>query len=246
MLLPCVIVVLAGCATSSNIAGLPEDPVALEHYNKGTAFFNAFKYDLAIRELELSAGMEPTSASTYLNLGSSYYFIGQYKNAEIALRKSANLNPGHYRTRLSLGSALYADKKFSEAAVELKKAIELYREIHTFFLQVISLMRSGDIAASRTLLAAESKGLPKLWNRTAAYLLGSFSEEDLLSLTPAQGTARYLVYLVVGANNVVKGDLTKAERYLRLVIDSENTEQPWPPGSIYYTWAKVTLEHIEE
>ena len=112
--------------------------------------------------------------------------------------------------------------------------------------EVISLMRSGDIAASRSLLAAESKGLPKPWNRTAQYLLGSFSEEDLLSLIPAQGEDRNLVYLVVGANNIVKGDLTKAERYLRLIIDPENTEGSWPPESFYYTLAKVTLEHIEE
>ncbi len=119
-----IAVSVCGCADLPRPAAPPTDPQATTHYNAGTDYLRTRKYDLAIRELERSIAIEPTSSFSHLSLGVAHYFQGcDYGRAVATLQRATELGrDNHGLTRFLLASALYAEKRFGEAVREYEKA----------------------------------------------------------------------------------------------------------------------------
>ncbi len=239
---------LSGCQVGPMEAGLPQNPEASGHYEKGVRHLDAGELDLAVRELERAVRRERTSGAAQLELGTAYYHAGDYERAVVSLQKSKDLSPEYQRTRYQLAHALYAVKKFHEAAEQYEKVsfIRHRRLSHfeallknldpPFFLQVLSLLRSGEFEIAKTLLSAPAWiGTNKM---IADYLLDKSTEEQLLSESHSAEDYVLFVHLVIGVNNIVNNDLAKAEKFLRTV------QEKAPPTTLHYSLAKVNLEHI--
>ncbi len=198
---------LAGCATVQGPPPFPENPQAAEHYNLGNAHLRAGHYELAVAEFQDSLAIESEP----------------------------------YICHVRLGLALYGQGHFIDAADQFRHACESWGGPGSAgplcTLQAITLQRAGETDAARRLLevwtgadvayvggagqwASTASGrLPSgWWKKLGKYLLGEMSEEKVLDVGHAD--VGYFSYLFVGIENVISGDLDKAQMLFGRVLEN--------------------------
>ena len=94
------------------------------HGNRGLAYLNQSKYDLAVAEFDVAIGLDPKLAFAYANRGMSHL---QRKNVDAALRDASQaiaLRPNYGFALLLRGFAHNEKKLFSNAIVDFLEALK--------------------------------------------------------------------------------------------------------------------------
>ncbi len=102
---------------------LPDNPEQLAIL--GDKFFEAGKYDMAVKAYEKVLKLKPDDADTYNDMGLALHYLGKSDDALKTLRKGTQITPPYQRVWLSLGFVLMSTGKNEEAKKVLKKAAEL-------------------------------------------------------------------------------------------------------------------------
>jgi tetratricopeptide (TPR) repeat protein len=102
---------------------LPDNPEQLAIL--GDRFFEAGKYDMAVRVYEKVLKLKPDDADTYNDMGLALHYLGKSDSALETLKKGTQVMPSYQRVWLSLGFVLMSNGKNDEAKKALKKAAEL-------------------------------------------------------------------------------------------------------------------------
>ncbi len=101
----------------------PKDAVA--YYDRGLAYYEQNKYDLAIADYTKAIELDPKYAKAYIWRGGAY---NNQKNYDLALsdyNKAIELDPKYVNAYCSRGSSYEAQKNYDLALSDYNKAIEL-------------------------------------------------------------------------------------------------------------------------
>src|SRR3989338_1873529 len=122
------------------------DRSAKAYYNRGTASYNKGNYDVALRYLSLSLGLEPKAADAYFNRGLSFRRLYKIDEAISDFSKAIELNhtqPGYYFERCN---ALIVKSDFNSAIIYCSDAIRLSPgEPEPYFLRGLAYRFKDDL-----------------------------------------------------------------------------------------------------
>jgi len=199
------ILMLAGCGVSGpKVTQYPTTKEAMMHFEQGNRALENNMYDLAINEFKQSISQEPSPFLPYARLATAYY----------------------------------SNQNFTEAALEFENVTNKLGGAESGgpfpIMQALSLMRSGDGEKAKQLLKEWSSSsivadgiggfysvggrLHGIWKVAASYLLGDIAEDEYFRKAPQDDLSFH--YLIVGINNVVRDNPSKAEKNLRLALDT--------------------------
>lgn len=92
----------------------------------GNTYFDAQRYDDAIKWYERSLQLDPKNADVSTDLGLSYYYAGQTDRALQQFETSLTIDPRHTKTLLNKGIVLaFGRQDLAGAAAAWKKVVEL-------------------------------------------------------------------------------------------------------------------------
>lgn len=96
------------------------------HVQLGNTYFDAERFDDAIKWYEQGLKLDPKSVDASTDLGVSYYYTNQTDRALEQFNYSLKLNPRHTKTLLNQGIVLAFGKQNLQAAADSwKKVVEL-------------------------------------------------------------------------------------------------------------------------
>jgi tetratricopeptide (TPR) repeat protein len=96
-----------------------------DRFNRGVAYHDEGKYDLAISEFTKAIEINPTYAEAYCNRGAAYHENGLYDQAISDYSKALEINPRDHMAYKNRGSAYYETHKYELAISDYTKAIEI-------------------------------------------------------------------------------------------------------------------------
>jgi tetratricopeptide (TPR) repeat protein len=92
----------------------------------GNLYFDAERYDLAIRWYEEALKLDPTNPDVSTDLGVSYYYSNQPDRALAQFKRSLEIEPKHTKTMLNQGIVLAFGKQDLEGATRAwQRVVEL-------------------------------------------------------------------------------------------------------------------------
>jgi len=95
----------------------------------GNAYFDAERWDDAIKWYERALELDPKNADASTDLGVSYYYSNRADQALSQFEKSLAMDPKHTKTLLNKGIVLaFGKQDLKAAAVEWQKVVELAPE----------------------------------------------------------------------------------------------------------------------
>ena len=98
---------------------------AVEHFNKGNAFYGEGKYDEAIEQFKKALDHNPKDASSHFGLGNSYFLKKDYDTALKHYGEVVKLKPDYSKVHYAMGLAYRRLGKKDEA----QKAFERYNNL---------------------------------------------------------------------------------------------------------------------
>lgn len=98
---------------------------AVEHFNKGNAFYGEGKYDEAIEQFKKALDHNPKDASSHFGLGNSYFLKKDYDTALKHYGEVVKLKPEYSKVHYAMGLAYRRLGKKDEA----QKAFERYNSL---------------------------------------------------------------------------------------------------------------------
>ncbi len=184
---------------------------------------------------------------------------GRYEVAINEFKRSISLETASFMPHAWLATAYFTNQNFAEAALEFQNVTGIVGGVEFGgpfpIMQALSLMRSGDTVKAQELLRYWStpsimmtglgtayytgSGKPQgIWKVAAAYLLGGVTEDKYLRKAPQEDLT--FPYLIIGINNIVKNNFSKARGILsrQLVISGE--------GRWSHAIAKAELEWLNQ
>lgn len=142
----------------------PIDPAhvmqADEHLRLGGVYETQGDYDLALREYEKTAELDPQNAKAHFAAANIYLKFKKYAEAEKGFSAAAKLSPQNPSYHNNLGWVYMENGKLDEAAAAAKTALKLDPQKGYIYLDTLGVieMRRGDYDASEKYLL-EAKGL---------------------------------------------------------------------------------------
>lgn len=123
---------------------------AVEHFNKGNAFYGEGKYDEAIEQFKLALDHNPKDASSHFGLGNSYFLKKDYKTALVHYKLVSDLKPDYAKVHYAMGLAYRRLGMKDEA----QKAFDQYNNL--------SKMEKVESRAAKKPAEGEAKERPKV------------------------------------------------------------------------------------
>ncbi len=104
----------------------PSHPeTSVDYFNRGKAYADKSKYDLAISDFDKAIEIDPKYAEAYNNRGNAYRGKGEYDRAISDFNKAIEINPGYAGAYLNRGVAYFAKGEYDRAISDYNKAIEI-------------------------------------------------------------------------------------------------------------------------
>lgn len=210
--------------------------------NLGRAYLAQRKFDAAIAAFQKQIEISPYDEYTYNNLGRAYLQTQKYEEAIAAFRKQIEVNPLDRWAHANLGAVFRERRQYAEAAAELEKAVAITPDQPTLHVQLgDAYLQLGqeDKALAAFDKALEFAPSPNVWNNIAyqlslksvhldraqqyaesavsatAALLRNLQLERLTMMEAAQVGAIAAYWDTLGWVHFQRGDLDKAEKYVR-------------------------------
>jgi tetratricopeptide (TPR) repeat protein len=208
----------------------------------GLAYFSRQDFGHAVEAFQKQVESNPYDENAYNLLGMTYWRQQKYEEAAGAFRKQLEVNPLHKNAQGNLGRMLVEWRKYEEAVPELEKSISLEPDdasLHVSLGRAYLNQNEPDKALAAFDKAVELSPEPVTWNNIAYYLtlsgmrleraqqyaesaVAAVSAElrnvhlDRLTTRDLQRVSSIAAYWdTLGWVHFQKGDLTKAERYVK-------------------------------
>jgi tetratricopeptide (TPR) repeat protein len=116
---------IAACTRLLDARNLSRRDKARYLSNRGAAYLNQDKYDLALEDLNESLRLDPNDPLYIYNRGATYFYMKEYDKALSDLKRSHQLDASSPKTEHYLGRTYYELGRLDEAITYLGKAIAL-------------------------------------------------------------------------------------------------------------------------
>jgi tetratricopeptide (TPR) repeat protein len=141
---------------------------ATKHFEKGSSYFDADKYDKAIQEFSAAIELNPNYDDAYTQRGASFWLMDDNATALLDLNHAVGLNPESFMAYFWRASVHELDGAYEDALYDAKKAIGLDKKsVNAYNLMGNSYTGLGDYANA---VASYSQAIVLDANSSSSYL----------------------------------------------------------------------------